>query len=109
MEEVKTEKIELTLGEPAEEETVEEEVVEVPEAEEPKFTEEEMKMINEFADKIDINEASVILTYGSAAQQKIADFSDTALSKVKTKDLDTIGADLTSLVTELKGFDIDKE
>lgn len=107
MEEKLEQKIELTLGTP-EEEKVEEVKEEVPMAEEPKFTDEELKMIDEFAKKIDINETSTILTYGSAAQQKIADFSDVTLKNVRTKDLDDIGSDLSSLVTELKGFDIDQ-
>ena len=50
-----------------------------------------------------------MLQYGSAAQKKIAGFSDTALDKVRTKDLGEIGDQISDLVVELKGFDIEEE
>lgn len=55
------------------------------------LTEDEKKMINEFVDKIDINNTNSILQYGVGAQKKIADFSETALNNVKTKDLGEVG------------------
>ncbi len=70
---------------------------------------EEQKMVNEFSEKIDITNSTMVLQYGSAAQKKIASFSDTALDKVRTKDLGEIGEEISSLVVELKGFDIDEE
>jgi len=73
------------------------------------LTEEEQKMVDEFAEKIDLRDTNVILQYGAAAQKKIASFSDAALEGVKTKDLGTVGNDVAKLVTELKGFDIDGE
>lgn len=69
------------------------------------LTEEEKKMINEFVDKIDINNTNSILQYGVGAQKKIADFSETALNNVKTKDLGEIGEMLTNVVCELKSFE----
>jgi len=51
----------------------------------------------------------VILQYGSEAQKKIADFSDTALKNVQTKDLGQIGDLMSSLVVELKGFNTSEE
>jgi len=68
------------------------------------LTAEEKKMVAEFAAKIDISNASQILQYGSVSQQKIASFSESALSHVRTKDMDEVGGMITGLVTELRGF-----
>ena len=68
------------------------------------LTPEEKKVVDEFVQKIDLTNPSHILQYGADAQQKIADFSDTALESVRTKDLGSVGDSLASLVTELKGF-----
>lgn len=73
------------------------------------LTPEEQKVVEEFSQKIDITNSTLVLQYGSAAQKKIASFSDTALDKVRTKDLGEIGNEISSLVVELKGFDIDEE
>ena len=102
-----TNKITLTL-EPKKEETqvVEEEKIVVPiEISDKDLTEEEKKMVEEFSKTIDITSNNIILTYGAEAQKKISDFSDSALSKVKTKDLGSVGDMIADLVVELKGFD----
>ena len=70
---------------------------------------EEQKVVDDFAQKIDITNSTLVLQYGSAAQKKIAGFSDTALDKVRTKDLGEIGDQISDLVVELKGFDIEEE
>lgn len=67
----------------------------------------EKQMVEDFSTKINLRDSNVILQYGAAAQQKIADFSDNALEGVKTKDLGEIGKEISSLITELKGFDVD--
>ena len=72
------------------------------------FTPEEQKVIQEFAEKIDITNSTVVLQYGSAAQKKLSDFSENALSSVRTKDLGEVGNAITDLVGELKGFDVDE-
>ncbi len=77
--------------------------------EDAKLTPEERKTVADFADKIDITESNTILEYGSAAQKKVTDFSDTALKNVRTKDLGEVGNLLSNLVTELKGFDATEE
>lgn len=69
------------------------------------LTEEEKKMVNEFVDKIDVNNTNSILQYGVGAQKKIADFSETALNNVKTKDLGEVGEMLANVVCELKNFE----
>ena len=70
-----------------------------------KLTEAERKTVDEFSKKIDITESSTVLEYGSAAQKKISDFSDSALKNVQTKDLGEIGTLLSDLVVELKTTD----
>lgn len=73
------------------------------------LTPEEQKVVNEFSEKIDIGNSSVVMQYGAAAQKKIASFSDSALENVRTKDLGVVGDQIVDLVTELKGFDIEEE
>ena len=68
------------------------------------LTEEEKKQVNEFSKKIDITDSNIVLQYGSAAQKSVSSFSESALGKVRTKDLGAVGQDLTELVVELKGF-----
>lgn len=69
----------------------------------------ERKQVDDFSSKIDITEANAVLNYGSAAQKKITDFSDSALKNVRTKDLGEIGGLLSDLVVELRGYDPTKE
>lgn len=66
------------------------------------LTEEEKRVVNEFAEKIDITDSNMVMQYGAAAQKNIANFSESALNNVRTKDLGSIGEDLSALVTELK-------
>ena len=68
------------------------------------LTEAERKMVDEFAQKIDVTDSSMVLQYGAAAQKNIASFSENALNSVRTKDLGEVGEALSSLVVELKGF-----
>ena len=68
------------------------------------LTEEELKTVDRFAEQIDITDSSVVLSYGSAAQKKISDFSDTALGGVKTKDFGELGDMITNLLVELRGI-----
>lgn len=73
------------------------------------LTPEEKKMVDDFANQIDLTKSNQILQYGVGAQKKIADFSESALNNVKTKDLGEIGEMLSGVVTELKSFDADEE
>jgi len=73
------------------------------------LTEEEKQMVNDFSQKININDTNVILQYGAACQEKIASFSDTTLDNVRTKDLGEVGDMISNLVVELKGFSVDDE
>ena len=73
------------------------------------LTAEERKMVDDFANKIELSNSNLILQYGSGAQKKMADFSQSALENVKTKDLGEIGELLSDVVKELKDFDVDEE
>lgn len=73
------------------------------------LTVEEQKVVDDFSSKIDIQNSSMVLQYGAAAQKKIANFSDTALENVRTTELGEVGKDIVDLVTELKEFEIDEE
>jgi len=73
----------------------------VPEME---LTAEEQKQVNEFAEKIDLTNTQMILQYGAGSQKKIADFSESALNTIKTKDLDEVGELLTGVVGQLREF-----
>ena len=73
------------------------------------LTREELQMVEDFAKKIDITQTDTVMQYGASAQKKIADFSDSTLNNIKTKDLGEIGNMISDLVVELKGFDIDQE
>lgn len=69
------------------------------------LTEEERKVVNSFAEQINIADSAQVLTYGAAAQKNIATFSETALKNVKTQDFGEIGEDLAGLVTQLQTLD----
>lgn len=73
----------------------------VPEME---LTPEEQKQVDEFAEKIDLTNTQMILQYGAGSQKKIADFSESALNTIKTKDLDEVGELLTGVVGQLREF-----
>ena len=69
----------------------------------------EKQAIKDFAEKIDITDANIVLQYGAGAQKNISDFSAAALGNVRTKDMGEVGDMLGDLVVELKGLKIDPE
>ena len=64
-------------------------------------------MVDDFSKKIELTNSNIILQYGSGAQKKVADFSETALNSVKTKDLGEVGDMLSGVVCELKNFQVE--
>ena len=60
-------------------------------------------------ENIDLNDSTAVLQYGAALQKKIAEFSDSALANVRTKDLGETGEMITGLMAELKGFSADEK
>ncbi|MDD6032703.1 MAG: toxic anion resistance protein [Oscillospiraceae bacterium] len=84
-------------------------VAEKPAAPEIVLSEAEERMVQEFIPKIEIRDSNLVTQYGSGAQKKIADFSESMLSSVRTKDLGEVGEMLAGVVTELKSFDVEEE
>lgn len=96
---------------PFEEKNISEDEIQIKDKEfdESMLSPDEKKVVADFVNQIDLNKSNQILQYGVGAQKKIADFSETALNNVKTKDLGEIGKMLTGVVTELKTFDEEEE
>ncbi len=69
------------------------------------LTQEEQHAVREFAKQIDIGNSQQVLQYGAAAQKNIADFSESALESVRTKDMGEVGEMLTTLVKELRSIE----
>ena len=74
-----------------------------------KLSPEEERLVEEFSSKIDISNSQAVLTYGVGSQKKIAEFSENALERVKTKDLGEIGNMLAGVVGEIRSLEIDEE
>lgn len=73
------------------------------------LSEEEKRQVEAFAKQIDLTNSSVILQYGAGTQKKLADFSESALENVKTKDFGEVGELLSGVVRELRDFDEEEE
>ena len=100
----------LTLDPAADEKIVEESKKATPvQVEATPLSPEEQKMVNDFAEKIDLTNSQMVLQYGAASQKKLSDFSETALSRVKTQDMGETGELITGLIAELQGFDANAE
>lgn len=100
----------LTLDPAADEKVIAESKKATPvQVEDTPLSPEERKMVNDFAEKIDITNSQMVLQYGAASQKKLSDFSETALSRVKTKDIGETGELITNLISELQGFDATTE
>lgn len=73
------------------------------------LTEEEKESVEAFSRQIDLSDSTMILSYGSGAQKKMADFSEAALANVRTQDLGEVGDLIAGVVTELREFDATEE
>ena len=97
--------------------SLEEEIKQAVETEEPavekieleKLSPEEQAAVKEFSSQIDVMNTEQVMNYGAAAQKNISEFSDAALSTVKTKDLGEVGNMLSELVVELKGMKFEEK
>lgn len=69
------------------------------------LTPEEQRKVAEIKDGINLMESSTALTFGAPAQKEIAAFSDSILSKVRTKDSGQVGELLNDLVGKVRAFD----
>lgn len=66
---------------------------------------EEQAKVEKIKDDIDLTNSEALITYGASAQKKIAEFSDSVLAQVRTKDSGEVGQLLGSLVTQVKEYD----
>ena len=82
-----------------------EQIVQAPAPDTAPLSDAELRAVDEFAAKIDLSNADHVLLYGAEAQKKIAEFSDSALSAVRTNDTGEVGEMLVRLVNEIKGFE----
>lgn len=73
------------------------------------LTDEEKAMVNDFSQSIDITNSAVVLQYGAGAQKKMADFAQASLENVKTQDLGEAGNLISSVVAELKNFNVEDQ
>ena len=64
----------------------------------------ERKQVDEIKSKIDLMNSGYALQFGSGAQKNMADFSDSLLSQVRTKDSGEVGALLTDLTGKINEF-----
>ena len=67
----------------------------------------EQTKIELLAKEIKIQDSHSVIFFGAKAQEQINSVSDSMLEGVKNKDLGTSGDSLNSLVTAIKGFDVD--
>lgn len=73
-----------------------------------RFSEEDMKRIQDIKSKIEPLDNDALITYGSNAQQALSKFSHQMLNEVQSKDVGPIGDTLESLMKKLKEVDPDE-
>ncbi len=90
---------------------VEEEEAAVPVAslDEDLLSDDERRQVDAFAKQIDLTDSALVLSYGAGAQKKMADFSQSALEKVRTQDLGEVGELITDVVGELRSLEVGEE
>ena len=66
----------------------------------------EMQKVQSIKDSINLMDSATPLNFGAPAQKEIAQFSDSILAKVRTKDSGEVGTLLNDLVSKVKGFDV---
>lgn len=85
-------------------------VVEAEKKQDPQFAlsalpPEEQDWVKNAVEQIDLNNTGIVMNYGSNAQNKIAQFSDSVLQNVKSKDMGEVGKDLSNLVVEIRSVE----
>ena len=66
------------------------------------LSQEELGKAKELSKSLDENNSQSVIEYGSLAQKKIGDFSQSVLNKVQAKDLGEVGTALTDLMYQLQ-------
>ena len=69
------------------------------------ITPEQRAEIDSIKEKLDLTDSGAVIQFGGAAQKNIADFSDSVLSTVRTKDSGQVGELLGQLVTGVKEYE----
>ncbi len=69
----------------------------------------ELAKVQSIKDSINLMDSNTALSYGAPAQKEIAQFSDSILNKVRTKDAGEVGTLLNELVGKVRGFDVTKK
>jgi len=70
---------------------------------------EERRAVDDFAQRIDLNNPQHVMLYGAEAQKKVSNFADSILVEVKNTDAGDVGDNLTKLIGELKTFESSAE
>lgn len=73
-----------------------------------KLNEEDYSKIATIKNSINVTDSGNVLQYGVSTQTRISEFSDRALSEIKSKDTGHIGEVLTDLMLKVKGLEVDK-
>lgn len=73
-----------------------------------RFSEDDMKRIQDIKSKIQPLDNDALITYGSNAQEALSKFSHQMLNEVQSKDVGPIGDTLESLMKKLKEIDPDE-
>lgn len=68
---------------------------------------EDRRRIDEIKNAIDLTNSQASMQYGVNAQRNIAEFSDTILNNIRSKDSGYVGDLLSNLVVKVKGFEVD--
>lgn len=66
-----------------------------------KLPEDRQAQARELASKIDVQDSQAVITYGSAAQTKLGEFSQSMLNHVQSQDIGPVGDSLTDLMYRL--------
>lgn len=69
------------------------------------LTSQDKAAIDAYSNQIDICNAGHVIGYGADSQKRMAEFSDSMLSSVKTKDTEYISEQISGLVTKLNSID----
>ena len=76
---------------------------------EQELTPQEIEQVDAFVKQIDLTNSQAIMNYGVGTQKKMAEFSEKAIDNVRTKDMGEVGDMISTLVTQLKDFDVEEE
>lgn len=69
------------------------------------MTPEEQKKVMDLAAQINVTDSQSVISFGAAAQQELARFSDTILDQIRNKDAGTVGESLTELLGRVQELD----